>query len=74
MTKFIKSVKSFAANESGAVASEYAVLLVLIAAALVTMVLFLSDTIGNALHSVASTLITDGGVTAPVGNPDPGLN
>lgn len=59
MTKFFKS---FLADESGAVASEYAVLLVLIAAAIITAVLLLSGAISNGLNRVA-TCITTKGVT-----------
>ena len=53
MTKLINIVKSFTANESGAVASEYAVLLVLIAAVLVTAVGGLSAAIEGGLDRVA---------------------
>jgi Flp pilus assembly pilin Flp len=62
MTKFVNLVKSFTADESGAVSSEYAVLLVLIAAALVTVVILLSRYIGGAFQSVIDVLIT-GNVT-----------
>ena len=65
MTKFVNIVKSFTADESGAVSSEYAVLLVLIAAALVTAVIVLSGTIQNAFGVVTGVLVTDGGV--PIG-------
>jgi pilus assembly protein Flp/PilA len=59
MTKFIKS---FLADESGAVASEYAVLLVLIAAAIVLAVVALSGAIGGALNSVADCISTGTGL------------
>ena len=59
MTKFINIVKSFTADESGAVSSEYAVLLVLIAAGLVTAVIFLEQSIGGAMNGVG-TCITNG--------------
>jgi Flp pilus assembly pilin Flp len=59
MTKFINTVKSFTADESGAVSSEYAVLLVLIAAGLVTAVIFLEDSISGAMNGVG-TCITNG--------------
>lgn len=53
MTKFIKS---FLADESGAVASEYAVLLVLIAAAIIIAVVGLSSAITNGLNRVAGCI------------------
>lgn len=56
MTKFVNIVKSFTADESGAVSSEYAVLLVLIAAALVTAVYFLSTAISAAMNNVGSII------------------
>jgi Flp pilus assembly pilin Flp len=56
MTKFINTVKSFTADESGAVSSEYAVLLVLIAAGLVTAVIFLEDSISGAMNGVGSCI------------------
>lgn len=56
MTKFFKS---FLADESGAVASEYAVLLVMIAAAIIFAILFLSGAISGALNKVG-TCITNG--------------
>ena len=59
MTKFINIVKSFTADETGAVASEYAVLLVLIAAVLVLAVGALEDAITAALNHVAG-IITGG--------------
>jgi len=61
MTKFINIVKSFTADETGAVASEYAVLLVLIAAALVTAVLLLSGAITGAMDRVRDVILTCGG-------------
>ena len=64
MTKFVNIVKSFTADESGAVSSEYAVLLVLIAAALVTAVIFLSTAIQGAMNAVADVINT--GVAPPV--------
>jgi pilus assembly protein Flp/PilA len=63
MTKFIKS---FMADESGAVASEYAILLVLIAAILVTAVLLLSVAITGAMNRVTE-IINTGGVPAAAG-------
>ncbi len=62
MTKFINIVKSFTADESGAVSSEYAVLLVLIAAGLIAAVGFLEGSISTAMNNVG-TCITTGGVT-----------
>ena len=64
MTKFVNLVKSFTADESGAVSSEYAVLLVLIAAALVTAVIFLSTAIQGAMNSVGTVINTG---VAPAG-------
>ena len=58
MTKFVNIVKSFTADESGAVSSEYAVLLVLIAAALVTAVIFLSTAIQGAMNAVGTVINT----------------
>jgi len=58
MTKFINIVKSFTADESGAVSSEYAVLLVLIAAGLVTAVIFLEQSIGGAMNDVGTCITT----------------
>ena len=64
MTKFVNLVKSFTVDESGAVSSEYAVLLVLIAAALVTAVFILGGTIANSFGRIV-TVLTDGtGVAA----------
>jgi Flp pilus assembly pilin Flp len=56
MTKFINIVKSFTADESGAVSSEYAVLLVLIAAGLITAVAFLEGSISNAMTDVGTCI------------------
>ena len=53
MTKFIKS---FIANDAGAVSSEYAVLLVLIAAALVVAVTTLEGSISTAMTGVATCI------------------
>ena len=57
MTKFFKS---FLADESGAVASEYAVLLVLIAAAIIVAVLALSAAISGGMNRVATCLTSLG--------------
>lgn len=66
MTKLITLFKTFTADDSGAVASEYAVLLVLIAAALVLAVVFLSESIQYAITLVANVLVGDAtGITAP---------
>lgn len=56
MSKFANILKSFSANESGAVASEYAVLLVLIAAVLVLAVTALSAAITGGLNQVTTVL------------------
>ncbi len=56
MTKFINIVKSFTADESGAVSSEYAVLLVLIALALVVAIGVLSGAISGAMNRVAAVI------------------
>jgi Flp pilus assembly pilin Flp len=64
MTKFVNLVKSFTADESGAVSSEYAVLLVLIAAALVTVIILLSTYIGGAFQAVVNVL--SGAGVAPI--------
>lgn len=63
MTKFVNILKSFSADETGAVSSEYAVLLVLIAAALVTAVVILSGTIQNAFAMITAVFV-GAGVTA----------
>ena len=60
MTKFVNIVKSFTADESGAVSSEYAVLLVLIAAALVLAVGTLSGAIQKAMTDVAAIIVIPG--------------
>jgi len=58
MSKFVNILKSFQADESGAVSSEYAVLLVLIAAALVAAVAFLEGAISSAMNNVANIITT----------------
>lgn len=58
MTKFINS---FLSDESGAVASEYAILLVLIAALIVTAVLLLQGAISGAIERVAGIISDSGG-------------
>ena len=62
MTKIVNIVKSFTADESGAFASEYAVFLILIAAALVLAITFLGDVIEAAVTSVATVINTEGGL------------
>ena len=62
MTKFINIVKSFTADESGAVSSEYAVLLVLIALGLIIAVGLLTAAIGGSMNRV-STCLTSVGAT-----------
>lgn len=57
MTKFFKS---FLADESGAVASEYAILLVLIAALIVTAILALQGSISGAMNRVAGIIAAGG--------------
>ena len=64
MTKFVNILKSFRADESGAVASEYAVLLVLIAAALIGAVSALSFAIEGGITTV--TDVIKGGRVAPL--------
>lgn len=56
MTKIVNIVKSFTADESGAFASEYAVFLILIAAALVVMIGFLGEVIQGAVNQVATLI------------------
>jgi len=56
MSKFVNILKSFQADESGAVSSEYAVLLVLISLVLVAAVSYLSGAIQTALNSVADII------------------
>lgn len=67
MTKFIETVKSFAKDEDGAFASEYAVFLILIAAALVIMITFLGNVIQQAVFEVADTI--NSGLDAPIATP-----
>lgn len=62
MTKIVNIVKSFTADESGAFASEYAVFLILIAAALVLMITFLGEVIMGAVEQVATKI--NGGLEA----------
>ena len=49
-------VKKFAANESGASAAEYALILVIIGVAIVLGALALGSSIGNALSAAASCI------------------
>ena len=58
MSKFVNILKSFSADESGAVSSEYAVLLVLIALALVIAVGTLQTAISGAMTRVATCITT----------------
>lgn len=63
MSKFANILKSFSADESGAVAAEYAVLLVLIAAALIIAVTALSGAISDGMAKVTDCL--QGATTCP---------
>ena len=56
--KLIKMLKRFVKDERGIETSEYALMLVLIAIALITAVTFLKDAIANAFNDTANTLGT----------------
>lgn len=58
MSKFVNILKSFQADESGAVSSEYAILLVLIGLALITAIGLLSGAIGGAMNRVTTCIST----------------
>lgn len=56
MTKIVNLVKSFTADESGEVGAEYAILLVLISLALVTVITLFSDAIKGAFDQAAGVI------------------
>ena len=60
MNQFKNNLRRFVADEQGASAAEYALILAIVGSAIAAAAIFLGTTIGNAINAAATCISTEG--------------